>query len=232
MGFLSRLLRLRPKQTRLEAFLSGVTPERMLHACSSSSEEVRVPMAISVRSLHIAVKFSDGLRDMVRKVGRGFAIEGEHFPVDAVAFEAAAYTYYWLMREALLHDVEPDEEEEIDEEEAEFLECLKLAASATSEIFVQHADFNVKSDLLMNRCLAYSFEEGMKATPPDEKFTSFLLSSIQSRSPSEKHSVGLSTSLPLQLCVATYVPIWTSTLLDELKKGTREFYESERNRST
>jgi hypothetical protein len=224
MGFLSRLFRLRPKQTRLESFLAGFTQEMMMRTCGSVSEQAQVPTAICTRSLYIAGRFADGLRDMMQSVGKGLSVDREDFPFDVVTFEAAAFAHYWLMREALLADADSKEREEVHGDEAAFFENLKLAASAASQILADYTDFNLKSDLLMNRCLAYSFEERFKATPPEQQFSKFLMSSIQSRSPSVKSSVRISTNLPLQLCVATYIPIWSSTLLDELKKATRDLH--------
>lgn len=192
---------------------------------------LRVPSVTSAHALYIAGKFASRLRGMVRDLNKVVLRKGEPFPFDAVAFEAAAYAHYNLMRERLLADAKPDneagiEEDEPDEDAAAFFDCVLLAAYATSDTLVQHTDFNLNSELLLNRCRAYAFNEGMKATPPWEQLSNFLISSIQSGSPAVKSSVSISSSLPLQLAVAGATQIFHSNSLAHFIEGTRLLYSA------
>lgn len=227
--FLSKILRRRSTRSRLESFLSDITPDRLWRSFDSITEpKVRVSTALSLRTMRTAGMFSNSLREMLLSVGKG-SIAHTEFPFDAVCFEAAAYCYYSLMRKHLKANLDPEYDDEADDEEAEYFQCLGLATDATTELFRELTDFDLPSDLLMKRCLAYSYEEEVKATPPNEQMFLFLSSSMQSKSPLLTAVAGISTSLPLQLCIASYIPIFSSTLLAELESATREFYLASRN---
>lgn len=221
MGFLSKLFGGGLEQTPLEAIVVAMTLEKVQGTYKSvKNPKLRVPAAISVYALYLAYRFSSGLRDMLGKIDKG-SQKGGVFPFDAIVFEAAAFCHFWLMREKLA--VNEDEDEGAPEED-QYFECLRASAEITSSLLVKHTSFDLPADLLMQRSIAYSFEEARKSTRPEEKFAQFLVSSYQSQSPAIRTSVSISSSLPLQLSITSYIPIFSSTLLTEFKKGVRAMY--------
>jgi hypothetical protein len=224
MRFFSKWFGGGSKQTRLESILADFSPEMFQDTYQSVNDpDMRVPAVVSVHALYIARRFACGLREMMRKVDKESA-KVDVFPFDAVAFEAAAYAHYWLIRERLLADHDEDEFGDVLDEGDAYFECLNESARLTSALLVKVTDFNLNPDLLRNRCLNYSFKEGIKSERPEETFSRFVISSIQSRSPVIKTSVCISSSLPLQLCVFTYIPIFSSSLLAECKKSAHVLY--------
>lgn len=217
MGILSKLFRRQTVQTPLEAFIGPITPEQFQTTYRSVKDQsFRLSAALSTWVLYLANRFSSGLREMLVSVNESIEIKTV-FAYDAVAFEAAAFCHYWLMRDMLNADDEQIEDEA-------YFECLKAAASITSALLVDKSSFALPEELLMQRSMAYSFEEKRKMVRPEEKFAQFLISSFQSGSPTTRTSVGISSSLPLQLSVASYIPIFASTHLIELKKVARVMF--------
>ena len=153
---------------------------------------------------------------MLLSVGKSMD-KNSTFAYDCVAFEAAAFCHYWLMRDML-----NEEEEEIGDEK--YLECLKAAANITSSLFSSKTSFSLPAELLMQRSMVYSHEEKFKAIRPQERFAQFLISSFESGSPDKRTPVGISSNLPLQISIASYIPIFESTQLAEFKKIARVTY--------
>lgn len=216
INILSKLFGKKVVTTPLEEFIGSITleqPRASYHAVND--ESLRLPAALSTLALYLAHRFSNGLREMLTKLD---SQTNDSFPYDAVAFEAAAYCYYWLMRDMLNSD---DEDETSDES---YFECLKDSANMTSSLLAGKISFDLPNDLLMNRSIAYSFEEKCKSVRSEEKFAQFLISSIQSRSPLAKTTVGIESRLPLQLAVASYIPIFKSNSLAEFKKTARGLF--------
>ncbi|MDT4332793.1 hypothetical protein ACQE3E_22880 [Methylomonas sp. MED-D] len=217
MGIFSKLFQKHAVQTPLEAFVSLVTPEQSQATYRSVKDEsLRLPAALSTWVLYLAHRFSTGLREMLTSLAKTRGTNSP-FAYDAVTFEAAAFCHYWLMREILNAD---DEEPEDDA----YFECLKVSANITSSLLESKTNFDLPTELLLKRSMAYSYDEKYKDVPPEEKFANFLISSFQSGSPTVKSPVGISTSLPLQLSVASYIPIFESAYLAELKKIARVMY--------
>ncbi|MCX7097720.1 MAG: hypothetical protein NTV43_07425 [Methylococcales bacterium] len=217
-NFISRLFRKRNERTPLEEFIGIITPEQFPRSYRSVKDPtLRVPAALSTWVLYLSHRFSSGLREMLTSIEKTFKTNSA-YPYDCVAFETAAFCHYWLMREFLNTD-EDDETEDSD-----YFECLKISANLTSSLISSKASFAVPEDLLMNRSIAYSHEEKFKAITPEEKFSNFLISSIQSGSPAKRSPVGIQSSLPLQLSLASYIPIFESTQLAEFKKAARVMF--------
>ena len=217
-NFFSRLFRKKVEQTPLEEFIASITPEQFQRSYRSVKDPtLRVPAALSTWGLYLAHRFSSGLREMLTSIEKTFETSSA-YPYDCVAFEAAAFCHYWVMREFLNAD-EDDEPEDSD-----YFECLKNSANITSSLLSSKAGFTMPDDLIMKRSIAYSSEEKCKAVRPEEKFANFLISSIQSGSPAKRSPIGIQSSLPLQLCIASYIPIFESTQLAEFKKAARVMF--------
>lgn len=217
MSIFSRIFRKQALQTPLEAFISLVTPEQSQTTYRSVNDpSLRLPAALSTWVLYLSHRFSSGLREMLSSVGSAME-QNSTFAYDCVSFEAAAFCHYWLMRDMLNED-----EEEVGDDK--YFECLKAAANITSSLFASKASFSLPAELLMQRSMVYSHEEKFKAIRPQERFAQFLISSFQSGSPEKRTPVGISSSLPLQLAVASYIPIFESTQLAEFKKIARVMY--------
>ena len=213
MNIFSKLFRKPNVQTPLEAFVSSITPEQSQTTYRSVKDEgLRLPAALSTWVLYLSHRFSSGLREMLASIDKQTP-----FAYDSIAFEAAAFCHYWLMRDFLNADDDQTEDEI-------YFECLKASASITSSLLVSKTSFALSTELLMQRSMAYSYEEKCKAIPPEEKFAQFLVASFQSGSPVKKTAVGISSSLPLQLSVASYIPIFESTRLAEFKKVARVMF--------
>jgi len=218
MGIFSKLFRKQVAQTPLETFISTITPEQSQKTYRSVKDPTfRLPAALSTWVLYLAHRFSNGLREMLMSTEKSLGMSNA-YSYDCVAFEAAAFCHYWLMREMLNTD-EDDEPEDSD-----YFECLKNSANITSSLLTDKVSFTLPDELLMQRSMAYSYEEKCKAVRPEEKFAQFLISSIQSGSPTTRSPVGISSSLPLQLSVSSYIPIFESTLLAEFKKIARVMF--------
>lgn len=217
MSIFSKIFRKQAVQTPLEAFIGLVTPEQSQTTYRSVKDpSLRLPAALSTWVLYLSHRFSSGLREMMSSVGKSMG-QNSAFAYDCVAFEAAAFCHYWLMRDML----NEDDEEAIDEK---YFECLKTAANITASLFVGKTSFVLPPELLLQRSMVYSHEEKFKAIRPQERFAQFLISSFQSGVPEKITAVGISSSLPLQLAVASYIPIFESTQLTEFKKMARVMY--------
>ena len=219
MSIFSKLFVKKIIQTPLETLINSITPQHSQTTYKSvKNDNLRLPAALSTYTLYLTQRFSNGLREMLSSLDKLMTPMNEAFPYDAIAFEAAAYCHYWLMRDML--NVEDEDE---DEDEAYF-EFLKTSANITSVLLEDKTSFELPSDLLMKRSMAYSFDEKCKLGRPEEKFAQFLISSFQSRSPVVSTSVGVTSSLPLQLSIASYIPIFESTHLIELKEVARMMF--------
>ncbi|TNJ39688.1 hypothetical protein FGF66_03425 [Chlorobaculum thiosulfatiphilum] len=219
-NFFSRIFRKKVAKTPLEEFIATITPEQFQSSYRSVKDPtLRVPAALSTWVLYLAHRFSSGLREMLTSVEKTFETSSS-YPYDCVAFEAAAFCHYWVVREFL----NADEDEDGEPEGNDYFECLKNSANITSSLLSSKTGFAMPDDLLMKRSIAYSYEEKCKAVRPEEKFANLLISSMQSGSPTKRSPVGIQSSLPLQLCIASYIPIFESTLLAEFKKAARVMF--------
>lgn len=214
-NFFSRLFRKKVEQTPLEEFIATITPEQFQRSYRSVKDPtLRVSAALSTWVLYLTHRFSSGLRETLTSLEKTLETNGA-YPYDCVAFEAAAFCHYWVMREFLNAD------EDDEPEEGDYFECLKNSANITSSLLSSKTSFAMPDDLLMKRSIAYSYEEKFKAVRPEEKFANFLNSSIQSGSPAKHSPVGIQSSLPFQLCISSYIPIFESIQLTEFKKAAR-----------
>lgn len=220
MNVLSKFFGKKSVATPLEEFIGTITLEQSRATYHSvKNESLRLPAALSTWALYLVQRFSIGLREMLAKLDKQSYPTNDSFPYDAVAFEAAAYCHYWLMRDML--NADDDDDEPSDDT---YFECLKDSANITSSLLAGKVSFDLPNDLLMKRSIAYSFEEKCKSVRPEEKFAQFLISSVQSRSPLVKTPVGIESRLSFQLVVASYIPIFESTYLAEFKKSARGMF--------
>jgi hypothetical protein len=228
MRLASKLFRKKLAVTALEAFLSPIGIDQ----CRTTYHDVRdkdlrLPTAISVYALFLSHAFASGLRDLLTTTDRKSKFAGKYFPYDAVAFEAAAYCYYWVMRDKLNSDYEHlDEEfdEDLDDDrkgEEDYFACLTTSSQITSSFIDKKVPFNLPDDVLLKRILSYSSHETSESARPEEQFFYLLVSSVQSGSPLVKTHVGVDSSLSLQLAVTSYIQIFESTRLAEFKKAAR-----------
>ena len=229
MKILSKIFGKKATKTPLEEFLGSITLEQAReNYYSVKDESLKLPTALATFALHLSHRFVIGLRDMLNTLEKQIRITNADFPYDAVAFEAILYSYYWLMRDILNNDeLEIDGDDE-PYDENDYLECLKNSANIASSILDSEAQFDLSNTLMMNRIMAYSFEEVRNSVRPEEKFSQFLISSIQSRSPQIKSNVGLKSSMPLQLSVASYIPIFETAQLAQFKKTAKAMYLADR----
>ena len=217
-NFFSRLFHKKIAKTPLEEFIATITPVHIQNSYRSAKDPtLRVPAALTTWVLYLAHHFSSGLREMLTSIEKTFEVNST-YPYDCVAFETAAFCHYWVISEFLNAD-DDDEPEDND-----YFECLKASAKITDSLLSSKAGFAMPDDLLMKRSIAYSYEEKCKSVRPEEKFANFLISSIQSGSPAKRSSIGIETNLPLQLCIASYIPIFESTQLAEFKKAARVMF--------
>ena len=224
MSIFSKIFHKPAVKTPLEAFIGLVTLEQSQATYHSVKDpSLRLSAALSTWVLYLSHRFSSGLREMLSSVGKPKG-QNSTFAYDCVAFEAAAFCHYWLMRDMLNED-----EEGVGDEK--YFECLKAAANITSSLFCSKTSFSLPAELLMQRSIVYSHEEKFKTIRPQERFAQFLISSFQSGSPKKRTSVGISSSLPLQLAIASYIPIFESTQLAEFKKIARVMYLADQERA-
>lgn len=220
MGIFSKFFRKQTTQTPLEAFISKITLDQAQRTYKSvENPTFQLPAALSTSVLYLAHHFSNSLREML--VSTDSIKTSNGYSYDSVAFESAAFCYYWLMREMLNED---DDDEDEEPKVNDYLECLKISANITSSLIADKVSFSLADDLIINRSIAYSSAEKFKATRPEEKFAQFIISSIQNGSPSMMSSVDISSDLQLHLCAMAYIPIFESTLLTEFKKTARVMF--------
>lgn len=217
MKFLSQFFSKKFKQTSLEKFLSAIKLEQAQRNYQSVQNiNLRLPAALSTWVLFLTHSFASGLREMSYSLNKKSNAK-EVYAYDPVAFETAVFCYFWLMREFL-----NAENEDLDE--SSYFECLNQSAQITYSLLLAEANFDVPDDLAMDRCIAYSRGEKFNGIRPEEKFAEFLISSVQSGAPAKRTAVGVSSSLPLQLVVTAYIPIFISTRLNEFKKVARNMF--------
>jgi hypothetical protein len=226
MSLLSKLFRKKILVTPLEEFIGPIT----LAQCETTYHDVtnkssRLPAALSTYALYLAHDFSSGLREMLSNVDKHSTFANNRFPYDAVAFEAAAYCYYWLMRDMLNTDNE-DEYEGYEDDKGEdiYLECLKDSAHMTSYFLNEKVPFDLSNDLLMKRIISYSFEETRKSVRPEAKFFQFLISSMQSGSPLIRTNVSMGSSLKLEVTVVTRIQTFEASVLATFKKSANDLF--------
>lgn len=210
--------------TRLEVFLSALSPEMFQSTYQAVADpKMRVPAVVSVHALLLAGGFACGLRDMMLKVSQARSTRSA-FQFDAVATEAAAFAHYWLLRSQVCTRHDRPMSASVPHKDDDYLECLRESARLTNLSLERKVGFTLDSDLMLKRCNSYWFAEDVKSEPAEDRFGRFVISSFQSGSPTVETSVSISTSLPLQLCVTTYVPIFVSTRLADLETSTHALY--------
>jgi hypothetical protein len=146
------------------------------------------------------------------------------FLYDVAAFEAAAYSHYWIMREYFQVNDDDDRDGDEDGESDDYFECLRDAAHVTNTVITSRTTFGLADDFLFNRVVSYSQRSTKSDYGPPERFANTLVSSLKKGTPGAHPTRPNGESLALGLAIATYVPIFQQTYLDALPKTARALF--------
>ncbi len=117
MTLLSRLLGKRKAQGKLEALIERLDFDKVYQIAKERDESMRLPTAISLTVLVVVGKFCRELKDTLAKLNMKVgAPEPSTAPYDVVAYEAAAFFHYSLMRDNLSAETDDEDEEDRDDD--------------------------------------------------------------------------------------------------------------------
>lgn len=217
MSFFRRLFGKEQARTALQDVLGALALQHAQTTYRSvKNENLRLPSAISMLVLYTTNKFVAGYSEMVRDTAKAAGVSRATIPYDAVAFEAAAYIYYWLMHQQLKpRDIEDEDEgEDTEEDDAHdlYFTSVKEAMHITDLLFRRYVPFTLPEQFFSNRVISYATQ------PAPELFLRVLLSSQASGTPGPVKRPA-AANLPGDLAAITYVGIFHKSYLEALPKS-------------
>lgn len=223
MTLLSRLFGKPKPRGKLETLIEKLDFDKVYEIAKERDEAMRTPTAISLALLVVVGKFCRSLRDSVARFNKMLrAPEPSAVLYDVVAYEAAAFFHYSLMRDHLSNEND-DEDEDDGGEHDPYFDSLRDAAHLTSAIVNDDAAFDLPPEMFRNRILLYGLKRHTIEAELAE-FQSILSCSIEAGTPAGGRSDRVSLDLPLGVALKTDIPIFYSTMIPALRETCRRLY--------
>lgn len=222
MTLLSRLLGKTRPQGKLEALIEKLDFDNVYQIAKERELSMRAPSAISLSLLVVVGKFCRELQDTISKLRKTMrAPTPSTAPYDVVAYEAAAFFHFSLMREYLSPESDGDDEEERDNDDPYF-DALREAAQLTGGLVNDAAKFDVPPDMFSARMIRYGLTKRTMEAELGE-FESLLRASIETGTPVRKG--GVSFDLPLGVALKLEILAFYSTMIPALRETCRRIYD-------
>lgn len=222
------------KVSPLEERLSKLTSDspELAFQCTTDSA-VQVAGAISMTVLLMSHRFCDGLLKMEKDLGKVLGASNHGHAYDVIAFEVAAYSHYWLMKDYLSSEIADDYDEDEDPKDLRF-EKLRTSTHLTNGFLKRYVSFDLHEHFFPNRANSYCRSNDQEAGVLEilDRFERNLISSILAGSPAPSNTFGGIGNLELELAVKAYVPIFHSTDLDALTQVADNLFDDEENKES
>lgn len=216
MTLLSRLFGKARPQGKLQTLIEKLDFERVYEIAKERDESMRVPTAISLALLVVVGKFCRELRDTLAKFNKTMrSLRPSKAPYDVVAYEAAAFFHYSLMRDHLSSESDEDEDDP-------YFDALRDAAHLTSGLVNDAANFDVPTEMFSARMIRYGLKRHTIEAELGE-FESILSASIEAEAPVRSERVSL--DLPLGVALKIEIPVFYSTMIPALRETCRRLYD-------
>jgi len=233
MGFFKNLFRdpvrkVSPLEQRLSK-LNSDSPELAYQFLADS--EFQTAGAISMAVLLMSHRFCNGLLKMEKDLGKVLGASNHSHVYDVIAFEVAAYSHYWLMKEYLRSEIADDYDEDESPKDQRF-EVLRTSTHLTNGFLNRYVSFDLHEHFFQNRANSYCRSNDQETAVIEimDRFERNLISSILVGSPAPSNTIGGVGNLELELAVKAFVPIFHSTYLDALTQVADNLFDDEEDK--
>jgi hypothetical protein len=221
MTLLSRLLGDRTRRGKLETLIENIDFDNVYTIAKEREPSLRTPTAISLALLVVVGKFCRELQNTIAKLNETMrASKRSKAPYDVVAYEAAAFFHYALMREYPSPETDEDEGEERHGDDPYF-DALREAAQLTGGLVNDAAKFDVPPGMFNARMIRYGVLTGTMEAELRE-FELLLSASIEAGKPVKEGSISLDLALGVALKLETLA--FYSTMIPALRETCRRLY--------
>lgn len=217
MSIVSRLFKKTRQRSRLEEFLSELTPSAIRSASlKARDEEMRVASAISLLVLAATHRFSSELADSVEKLSVKSGVRPARMAFDVVAFEVAAFSHHALLTPFVEYSDDVNQDESEDDP---YFVVLRSAAHLSSSVLQGFTDLG-----FINRALSYSLPK--RRSDAVTEFETILSSAIEGGSPKAGLRGPLSLDLGLTLALKIAIPGFCTNIVPALSVAARNVFEN------
>lgn len=174
--------------------------------------------SLSVATLSFTGKFIDELRKIYPKLDEEFPGKNGWQTYDIVAFEAAAWCHFYLLRD-YLRDVDSDDDKE--DPSDTYTECVRESALYTDRFLKKFIGTqNLSDDFFIVRVYSYGLTGW-------EGFLKHLAASLVNGVPERRSKLKLGDGLFLTIALTAHIATFTTNSLERLEQGAKEIYERE-----
>lgn len=222
MSIVSRLFKKTRQRSRLEEFLSELTPSAIRSASlKARDEEMRVASAISLLVLAATHRFSSELADSVEKLSVKSGVRPARMAFDVVAFEVAAFSHHALLAPFVEYSDDVNQDESEDDP---YFVVLRSAAHLSSSVLQGFTDLGLPEQFFINRALSYSLPK--RRSDAVTEFETILSSAIEGGSPKAGLRGPLSLDLGLTLALKIAIPGFCTNIVPALSVAARNVFEN------
>lgn len=223
MSIVSRLFKKTRQRSRLEEFLSELTPSAIRSASlTARDEEMRVASAISLLVLAATHRFTSELADSMEKLSVKSGVRPARVVAfDVVAFEVAAFTHHALLAPFVEYSDDANQDES---EEDPYFVVLRSAAHLSSSVLQGFTDLGLPEQFFINRALSYSLPK--RSSEAVTEFETILSSAIEGGSPKAGLRGPLSLDLGLTLALKIAIPGFCTNIVPALSVAARKVFEN------
>jgi hypothetical protein len=241
MAFFSKIFgKAERTATPLEKLLQTISPENAMRGYYLVEDpELRLPSAISMMVLRTTHRFCLGMFKMTKSMGDSTGLPSMNPPYDVMAFEAAAYCHYWLMRDCSTDsencfgeaDFQKDGVSDCAEDTREgdpYFHTLRVSTNLTNSLIVGYTNFNLHKHYFVRRVGSYLGlgQAGRTHREVAALFERKLISSIMKGAPASGSKESTLGNLPLGLAAKSYIPIYHQSHLIALAEAAKNLSEA------
>lgn len=173
--------------------------------------------SLSVTILSFSGKFIDELRRIYPKLDEEFPGKMGWQTYDIVAFEAAAWCHFYLLRD-YLKDADSDDDEDSSDV---YTECLRESVLYTDRFLKKFIGTqNLPDDFFIVRVYSYGLTGW-------EGFLKHLVASLVHGIPERRSRLEIGDGLFLTIALTAHIATFTTNSLDRLEQGAKEIYKKE-----
>lgn len=237
MGFLAKLFGSseprRPEPAcALEAYVAKLTPATMSRKVRSAEEEFKTPVAQAMAVLAFSGSFAKGLRESANGMPDFMRSEWP-FPYERVLTEAAAFYYFYMIKDYVSKpdaEREDDEDNEWEDDEGQegepapsdpYFEALKMSMVVCGTLIHTLTNERISKEFVGGRAITLASIHNSPSRSVTEALAGFIMAAWNP-DPSGRPSLDLSApAIPIQISIAA-MPI------DAVRDACRELYDERR----
>lgn len=222
MTLLSRLFGKHRPRGKLETLIEKFDFDKVYEIAKERDESTRVPVAISLAVLVVVGKFCRELQETVALFNKQMRSQKPFTaPYDVVAYEAAAFFHYSLMRDYLSSGSDEADDEDTNDDDPYF-DALREAARLTGGLVNDSAGFDDSPDIFRARMIRYGLKQHTIEAELAE-FELILSASIEAGAPVRSNR--LSLDLPLGVALKLQIPVFYTHMMPALRETSRRIYD-------